>query len=490
MLMSLILGLFLIPNFAFGYDYETHGFLTKQTTEFYNSNFPEKISQDLIYFLVDGSRREDDTPRWINHFYDPVYQRGYQPEIVIDAYPLAFAQTLEKVINWVSSKQWADSSSQQNRLVYKATSGVYRVASILSAGDKTKLNINSETDFSWETAKQYWLKGEKEKAMFALGHVLHLIQDASVPDHTRNDGHIGDSPYELWTSRFNLSNPDTSLNQRLIGKTPVVSASLGNYFESIAKYSNNNFYSKDTLGVGKGYSSPEISYVGKDGKYFYGLGTGKEDSGEYKLLIYKNYNGSLLVGMEKDISLTMDDPAEGDFVMRDYWSRLSPKAITHGAGIINLFLEEVETRFALVSAVVAMVDSAKRQFAWRTSFAGRRRPAGRSRGGEWRRSFSSFTNTDISFFITLANSFSLSQCFSRNFAATCFFCAVTIAKLCCSIHNLTISGRVPTIAEPDPGSFTRAKRRTHAFAVSGRRAFTRTKFITIAKPRTFAFTNT
>ena len=101
--MSLILGLFLIPNFAFGYDYETHGFLTKQTTEFYNSNFPEKISQDLIYFLVDGSRREDDTPRWINHFYDPVYQRGYQPEIVIDAYPLAFAQTLEKVINWTFS---------------------------------------------------------------------------------------------------------------------------------------------------------------------------------------------------------------------------------------------------------------------------------------------------------------------------------------------------------------------------------------------------
>ena len=48
-------------------------------------------------------------------------------------------------------------------------------------------------------------KGDKEKAMFALGHILHLIEDSSVPDHTRNDPHPNDSPYEKWTSKFILA---------------------------------------------------------------------------------------------------------------------------------------------------------------------------------------------------------------------------------------------------------------------------------------------
>ena len=335
LLMSLILGLFLITSLAFSYDYETHGFFTNHTSEFYNANFSEKISLGLVNFLVDGSRREDDTPRWINHFYDPVYQRGYQPEIAIDAYPLAFAQVLERVVNWVSSKQWADSSSQQNRLVYKATAGVYRVASILDGADKAKLNISSETDFSWEAAKQYWIKGEKEKAMFALGHVLHLIQDASVPDHTRNDGHIGDSPYELWSSKFNLSNPDKDLSSRLTSKAPVVSTNLGDYFESISKYSNNNFYSKDTIGIQGIYQNPQIEFANilVGGSLF----AAKEDENKDLLLLYKKIGGD---GYFSDsyFSITLKD----DQVMSDYWSRLSPKSVQYGAGIINLFFEEVK----------------------------------------------------------------------------------------------------------------------------------------------------
>ncbi|KKT86400.1 MAG: hypothetical protein UW85_C0002G0001, partial [Parcubacteria group bacterium GW2011_GWA1_Parcubacteria_45_10] len=333
--ISAFFALFLLPLKVFAYDYETHGFLTKQTADFYNQGFSEKIPQELINFLIDGSRKEDDSPRWINHFYDPVYQRGYQPEIAIDAYPLAFAQTIEKVVNWVSSKQWADSSSQQNRLVYKATAGIYPVASILSQEDKQKLGLSSETDFSWTQAKQYWLKNEKEKAMFALGHVLHLIQDASVPDHTRNDGHVGDSPYELWASRFNLQNPDSGLTKRLTGKQPVVLGDLGSYFESISKYSNNNFYSRDTIGVQGIYQNPQVEFP--DILIEGGLYTAREDENKDLLLLYKKIGGDGYFS-RNIFSITLKD----DRVMTDYWSRLSTKSVQHSAGVINLFFEELK----------------------------------------------------------------------------------------------------------------------------------------------------
>ena len=33
------------------------------------------------------------------------------------------------------------------------------------------------------------LGGDKAYGLEALGHVLHLLEDATVPDHTRNDPH-------------------------------------------------------------------------------------------------------------------------------------------------------------------------------------------------------------------------------------------------------------------------------------------------------------
>src|SRR3989338_3787175 len=53
-------------------------------------------------------------------------------------------------------------------------------------------------------------KGNKKDAFISLGNLLHLIEDASVPDHTRSDSHAdiagtGDkgSPYEIWGEKNN-----------------------------------------------------------------------------------------------------------------------------------------------------------------------------------------------------------------------------------------------------------------------------------------------
>lgn len=325
---TIALGLFVIGGRVFAYDTETHAYLTNEIFKFYNNNFSGRpISGELKSYLIDGSRREDDIPRWMNHFYDPVYDRGLTYDPAIDPINLG---------TWQESKKWAQDDSNQNKLTYKVPA---TIASILTAIEQRKISaISSKTDFTWQEAVRYWIQDDKERAMFTLGHILHLIEDASAPDHTRNDPHPGDSPYENWTAQFNLNHPDINLELRLDGQKPVALSGLGAYFDNLARYSNNNFYSKDTIGIQSGYQNPGPDYIDRDGKFFYAF---KESSeGDYKLFIYRRYYGSILLNSQQDITLGVDE--DGYKTIGDYWSRLSVKAVQYGAGAVNLFFEEAE----------------------------------------------------------------------------------------------------------------------------------------------------
>ncbi len=327
-LFSLVLGM-TFSSQAFAYEVGTHAYLTSDITNFYNKNFSEnKISDELKAYLIDGSRREDDIPRWMNHFYDPVNNRGLSYDAAID--PAVNLGT------WEESKKWAGDENNQNKLTYKVPA---TIASILTAFEQNKLSdISSETDFTWQKAIEYWIKGDKEKAMFALGHILHLIEDVSVPDHTRNDPHPNDSPYEKWTSKFTLENPDGDLAGRLSNKKPLVLDNLNSYFDGLATYSNNNFYSKDTIGIQSGYKSPEPDNIWQEDKLFYGFK--KDDNGNYYHLIsYKNNPKDIVWAIKDNLDLV---DKQGDRVMNDYWSRLSVKSVQYSAGVIDLFFKEVE----------------------------------------------------------------------------------------------------------------------------------------------------
>src|SRR3989344_7180929 len=184
---------------ALAYSPETHAYLTREIFNFYNQKFPKKqISFELRDYLIDGSRREDDVPRWMNHFYDPVYNRGLTYDARIDP--------LYNLGSWQKSKDWAKDSGNQSKLIYKVPA---TIGSILTAVQQRNLGaLTTDTNFTWQRAVELYVNGEEEKAMFVLGHVIHLIEDASVPDHTRNDHHPHDSPYENFTAKFNSSNPD------------------------------------------------------------------------------------------------------------------------------------------------------------------------------------------------------------------------------------------------------------------------------------------
>ncbi len=338
-----MLGFFIFNiNNVFAYSIETHAYLTGEIINFYNQNYPsQKISDDLRDYLIDGSRREDDPLRWMNHFYDPIYNRGLtiDPKIFTpkDILSVSLVNTVNIGDEWLSSKLWAQDSGGQNKVKYSPI-----IATILSSIQSKKIQqYFSVSDFTWQEAIRYWVNGDKEMAIFTLGHILHLIEDKTVPDHTRNDPHPGDSPYELYTEQFTLNNPDNNLDERLKNQQPIVLDDLNIYFDELAEYSNNGFYSKDTIGIQSGYNMPEPDYILKEGDYFYGYKIDNKN-GDYKIFVQEKQSlfGKIIVS-ENNISLLISKEG-GDKVISDYWSRLSTKSIQYGAGVINLFFQEVE----------------------------------------------------------------------------------------------------------------------------------------------------
>lgn len=318
--LMVMLGFILISPASQAYTSETHAFLTKETIDFLEKKMSGiKIESDLKDFLVDGARREDDPPRWMNHFYDPVKNRG-----------LSFDPAINPGIdigNWTKSKDWANDWKKQSGFLYSPV-----IATMLSSVQEGKIQKFFPTsDFTFDEAIRYWVNGEKEMAMFSLGHVIHLIQDASVPDHTRNDYHPGDSPYENYASKFSLNDPDYQLKQKIPGKEPIILPNLDSYFDGLARYSNENFYSKDTIGIQSGYNlpTPQSSIIIKNKTILT-----KDDIYLARSLVKNSY----LPIMANKNSITIED----EDVQKNNWSLLSAKSIEYGSGVINLFFKEVE----------------------------------------------------------------------------------------------------------------------------------------------------
>jgi len=306
-------GFFIFTNvFAYG-SKNTHPALTYETGEFYNFNYEKKISNDEIDALMQGAKDEDIPPRWINHFYNPITGEGWTAEGLgnVDA----------------GTVQWFSSFALSPR-------------SPLSAKNWAK-NISAQSDYAlydgnqtWQKAIDLYLIGDKINAFKALGHTLHLVQDMTVPDHTRNDTHaglVGDkgSPYEDWAENYTkgkTKNLQIAENLKQSGAKPMNQPILENYLEINANYSNKNFFSLDTINK---FADPNISrveFISKDNKK---LALGFVDN--YPAII------STVLSNGSFSNYTTKDPQ----ILSAYWERLSKQAVLSGAGVINLFFKEV-----------------------------------------------------------------------------------------------------------------------------------------------------
>jgi len=273
-----IITLFL-PIISFAYsDNITHPYLSGKAVDLFEQTYGSTFSSAEKQLIIQGSINEDSGVRWLKHFYDPVNNRGLNKG------------------QFSTSKLWA-----------------HNQASI-------------KNNYSWESAIYEYVYGNKNQGLLTLGHILHLLQDKTVPEHTRDDPHPLRSTYESFTRR-NLPIPKT---------VPMILPSLDAYFDNLANFTNHNFFSDDT--ILKDYSDPKIL---KDVKE---LGT----DGKIRTYGYGAFNNHLvfitnLVGTDGHIEKTYSiyDKVDNK-VMIDYWNTLAPKAIAYNAGAIKLFFTEVE----------------------------------------------------------------------------------------------------------------------------------------------------
>jgi hypothetical protein len=146
------------------------------------------------------------------------------------------------------------------------------------SGDSTKHSMWSMADqHMWGPpfyGKQNMNKEEREQffawTFQALGHTLHLLADATVPAHTRNDSHgiKDDEPYEKWTrdnidsnniwektgsavpwtdwkNHTDIITPNVFIDTEQLGSfstTPLTGSDQG-----LAEYSHANFMSQNSM---------------------------------------------------------------------------------------------------------------------------------------------------------------------------------------------------------------------------------------------------
>ena len=331
-----ILTLFFISKSVVAYDQpNTHPALTKAAGDFYNLSFPKnKISEEEIKLLMKGAYDEDQPPRWLNHSYDPVHNKAW--------------------VGYRTSKVWAMSSDAQQINKHQ-----YALNPIFSE------KINSEEDFydfSYERALLDYAKGNRNRAFEALGHVFHLLEDSNVPEHTRLDIHLPwhgtESPYEKTMAKWNPQNIDVV--QKLVRQRekPILINSLDKYFDEIAGYSNNYFFSEDTIFSSK-YPGPNVDfwrYENIDDELIaFGY---KKDKDKNIIRLVKQLEKLKTRNVVEQKLFTVDEKT----ILDGYWSRLSKDFVLHGAGVIKMFLEQGEEAKKEYERQMALKKETKKSF--------------------------------------------------------------------------------------------------------------------------------
>lgn len=206
------------------------------------------------------------------------------------------------------------------------------VAGSASAYDWANDNQFNLTNYSH--AKEALASGDI-KGWRYLGHVLHLLQDMSVPAHVRNDQHLLYDGYEhtlndvgtdqttIWIDGDTACSPAKSYNDLMdtYPNKPTTKSDIKSFFYELSDYTRNNYFSDDTVDKNKlttsgcepGYCCTVNGTQYKQGIAYYVTGN---DCGSVKV------DGRAVTKMFPD---------------------LSSKAIAYGAGLIQLFYEETKS---------------------------------------------------------------------------------------------------------------------------------------------------
>lgn len=312
-----LIGAVFLFSFVFAYSpYYTHPDLTEEISNLWNlkNDNPElDISQNEIEWMRQGAINEDTPARWINHFYDPVHNTGWSgkhfgylspEEGLYEGESMAPKPAIAS-IDWVTNQEYQSVYGRQY-------------------GNQT-----------WQKALKMYVNGDSKAAFTALGHILHLIEDSSVPDHTRNDTHAdlyGDpgSPYEKYSKEYTNSNQNKlNIAENLKNDSLFDFSTIQDAFNHLTNYSNNNFFSEDTISNDE-FKLPDMI----------SLGSKMENIDNEKVLfLYDHQKQVYLAVLQDGKKYSIDDKV---FILPSYFSHLSSQAVLTGASVLDLFFREAE----------------------------------------------------------------------------------------------------------------------------------------------------
>jgi hypothetical protein len=193
----------------------------------------------LKKWIVDGgySADEPEVMMGLRHFYDPT----------------------NSTIPWLTDlhgmDEWVD-LTQSNHL--PEIDAVTWAIDAHDKGDAGYLGVQrsvTKQDYSWFDAKKYFrlaLADEKRdsesnknygKAWRAVGEVMHLMADMTVPAHVRNDGHMLLEPLERSTNWSSVA----SDSGRAACSSLNYNARIEPLMRSLASWTNQHFLSQDTI---------------------------------------------------------------------------------------------------------------------------------------------------------------------------------------------------------------------------------------------------
>src|SRR3989344_9623184 len=137
--------LLVFPLFVFGYaDKTTHPALTSEIVKLFNKTYPAlALSNDGKALLMRGSTEEDAGARPLQHFFDPIYNRG-----------LTIAGN-----EWMKAPVWAlDTLAQASY-----AGNIAKIPGITALYGTAYEVYSADTDYSWERAVFEYSWGDKER---------------------------------------------------------------------------------------------------------------------------------------------------------------------------------------------------------------------------------------------------------------------------------------------------------------------------------------
>lgn len=287
----------------------------------------------IIKWFENAGKQEDAIPRFLNHFHDPLSNKGFKG--LYDPAPLWAQKAVGE--QWIGGAySWQDARNY----FYRSLTGVYKAD------------------------REYNLAG----SFRSLGQVMHLVQDMSVPEHTRDTAHPFNFTYETWVEKVasidkhpykalftyllaNPISPDPAL-LRQAAWLPNATIPITNLFDAqiytgtnpgltvgsgigLAEFSNANFFSFKTIFKDYPYPAPSTiqEYKSID-----------PVTGKIKTFVRKVRDGEPIEHLAQTIAFykylvikTKGYTLEDDLIYGDYMSKLLPRAVGYSAALLDYF---------------------------------------------------------------------------------------------------------------------------------------------------------